>query len=135
MLASQFDAAFGVVASSEDVDPETAYLQWNAGEEGVVTLPSGVQYKVLESHAEGAKGPPPPENKVKCHYEARLVNGTIFDSSYTRGKPQEFMPKSVCKGWEEVLYLMHAGDVWEVAIPSELAYGKKGLRKSVPPNS
>eukprot|EP00929_Paragymnodinium_shiwhaense_P041255 TRINITY_DN21440_c0_g1_i1.p1 TRINITY_DN21440_c0_g1~~TRINITY_DN21440_c0_g1_i1.p1 ORF type:complete len:314 (-),score=83.09 TRINITY_DN21440_c0_g1_i1:217-1158(-) len=118
---------------SEEADQ--AYLTANAEQDGVVTLGSGVQYRVLKAHREGAKGPPQVDFNVACHFEARLVNGTVFDSSYKRNKPQEFTPSQVVKGWQEVLLQMFVGDEWEVSIPAELGYGAKGLGKIVPPNA
>ena len=98
---------------------------------GVGATPSGLQYKVLTQ----GKGPKPlATDKVKVNYEGKLLDGTIFDSSYKRGKPAEFGLNQVIKGWTEGLQLMNTGGKFEFYIPSELAYGTRGSR-SIPPNS
>ena len=98
------------------------FLAANAKKEGVKTLPSGLQYKVLK---EGTGAIPSDTSLVKVHYEGRLVNDTIFDSSYKRGEPTTFRCNQVIKGWTEALCHMPAGSVWEVYIPQELAYGER----------
>eukprot|EP00052_Salpingoeca_macrocollata_P016807 m.135716 g.135716 ORF g.135716 m.135716 type:complete len:147 (-) comp20172_c1_seq2:172-612(-) len=99
----------------------TKFLEENAKKEGVVVLPSGLQYKVLTSGGGTAK--PKPTDQVKCHYEGTLVDGTEFDSSYKRGQPAVFGVNRVIRGWTEALQLMSPGDKWALYIPSELAYG------------
>ena len=102
------------------------FLAENAKKEGVTVLPSGVQYKVLEP---GNGVLPADTAKVKCHYEGRLIDGTVFDSSYKREEPFEVdlaMPR-VIAGWVEVLKLMPAGSKWEVYIPQEMGYGKQDM--------
>ena len=99
--------------------------QWmaaNAKKPGVKTLPSGVQYKVIK---EGSGAMPKDTSMVKVHYEGRLINGTVFDSSYKRGEPVELRANQVIKGWTEALVHMPVGSVWEVYIPQELAYGDR----------
>ena len=99
--------------------------QWmaaNAKKPGVKTLPSGVQYKVIK---EGSGAMPKDTSMVKVHYEGRLINGTVFDSSYKRGEPVELRANQVIKGWTEALVHMPVGSVWEVYIPQELAYGER----------
>ncbi|HHT00124.1 MAG TPA: FKBP-type peptidyl-prolyl cis-trans isomerase [Thiomicrospira sp.] len=109
-----------------------AFLAANAKKEGVKTTASGLQYKVLKA----GTGPSPTEdNKLTAHYEGRLIDGTVFDSSFERGTPLEFYMNNVIKGWQEALSLMNAGAKWEVYIPSELAYGEKGAGKRIGPNS
>lgn len=96
------------------------FLRANAKKEGVTTTASGLQYKVLK---EGTGATPTASNKVKVHYEGRLIDGTVFDSSYERGEPAVFGVTQVIKGWTEVLQLMKEGAKYQVYIPSELAYG------------
>ena len=98
------------------------FLADNAKKEGVVTLPSGVQYKVIK---EGTVAIPADTSLVKVNYEGRLINDSIFDSSYKRGNPTTFRANQVIKGWTEALCKMPAGSIWEVYIPQELAYGER----------
>lgn len=107
-----------------------SFLALNKSKEGVVTLPSGLQYKILKE----GKGPKPTaSNSVKCHYEGRLVNGTKFDSSYDRKEPAVFGVTQVIPGWTEALQLMPAGSKWELYIPYNLAYGENGAGQAIPP--
>lgn len=105
-------------------DDGLAFLAANKDKPGVVTLPSGLQYKVLTK----GKGPAHPtvDSPCSCHYEGSLIDGTVFDSSYNRGAPTTFAPNQVIKGWTEAMQLMVAGDKWELYIPSELGYGDRG---------
>ena len=105
------------------------FLAAYAKKEGVKTLPSGVQYKVIK---EGTGAIPTDTSLVKVHYEGRLVNDTIFDSSYQRGEPATFRANQVIKGWTEVLCHMPEGSIWEVYIPQELAYGERQQNKIDP---
>ena len=98
------------------------FLAANAKKEGVKVLPSGVQYKVLK---EGNGEIPADTSLVKVHYEGKLIDGTVFDSSYKRGEPVDFRANQVIKGWTEALTHMPAGSVWEVYIPQALAYGER----------
>ena len=98
------------------------FLAANAKKEGVKTLPSGVQYKIIK---EGTGAIPTDTSLVKCHYEGRLLNDTVFDSSYKRGEPITLRCNQVIKGWTEVMTHMPAGSIWEVYIPQELAYGER----------
>lgn len=97
----------------------------NTKRKGVHTLPSGVQYRVLK---EGTGRIPTATDNVLTHYRGRLLDGTLFDSTYRRGRPELFNVSGVIKGWSEVLQLMKEGALWEVWIPSELAYGSIGQR-------
>ena len=99
------------------------YLAENAKKEGVVTLPSGLQYKVL---TEGNGKKPKATDKVKCHYEGMLIDGTLFDSSIQRGEPATFGVTQVIPGWVEALQMMKPGAEWRLFIPSNLAYGPNG---------
>lgn len=107
-----------------------AYLAENAKKEGVVTLPSGLQYQVIK---EGNGRRPKATNKVKCHYEGMLVDGTLFDSSIQRGEPATFPLNGVIKGWTEGLQLMQEGAKYRFFIPYHLGYGENGAGASIPP--
>jgi len=108
------------------------FLAVNKDKAGVITTPSGLQYEVLKA-GEGAK--PKATDSVRCHYEGRLVNGSIFDSSYQRGQPADFPVNQVIPGWVEALQLMPAGSKWRLFIPSGLAYGEYGAGDAIGPNS
>ena len=107
------------------------FLAENKNKEGVVTLPSGLQYKIL---TEGNGPKPKASDTVRCHYEGRLINGQVFDSSIRRGEPAEFPVSGVIAGWVEALQLMPVGSKWQLYIPSELAYGTHGAGQSIGPN-
>lgn len=109
-----------------------AFLEENGKKDGVVTLPSGLQYEVLQ---EGSGVTPKATDKVKCHYHGTLLNGQVFDSSVQRGDPAVFGVNQVIKGWVEALQLMSVGSKWRLYIPSELAYGAQGAGNSIEPNS
>ena len=100
------------------------FLEENKEKEGIITLPSGLQYKVLRKGA-GAYHPTK-DSTCSCHYHGTLIDGTVFDSSYDRGSPTDFAPNQVIKGWTEAMQLMVEGDKWRMFIPSELAYGERG---------
>ena len=106
------------------------FLAQNAKQEGVVTLPSGLQYKVLKS---GNGATPKASDSVECHYEGRLISGTVFDSSYQRGETATFGVTQVIAGWVEALQLMKEGDKWQLYIPYNLAYGERGAGAQIPP--
>jgi len=101
-----------------------AFLAQNKTKQGIVTLPSGLQYKVLK---EGAGKTPTIDDTVVCQYRGTLLDGTEFDSSYARGKPAEFPVKALIKGWAEALQLMPVGSKWQLFIPAELAYADRGM--------
>ena len=108
-----------------------AFLEENAKKDGVFVLPSGLQYKVLTP----GDGPvAKATDKVKVHYEGRLIDGTVFDSSYKRGQPTSFAPNQVIKGWTEALTMMPVGSKWQLYIPQELGYGSRG-QGPIPPYS
>lgn len=100
-----------------------AFLAANKSNEGVVTLPSGLQYKIL---TEGTGPKPTASDSVVCNYRGTLINGTEFDSSYKRGQPATFPVSGVIKGWTEALQLMPVGSKWQLFVPSGLAYGERG---------
>lgn len=106
------------------------FLAENAKKEGVKTLPSGLQYKVLR---EGDGRKPSATDKVECHYEGTLINGEVFDSSYSRGETATFGLNQVIKGWTEGLQLMQEGAKYRFFIPYNLAYGEHGAGQSIPP--
>jgi FKBP-type peptidyl-prolyl cis-trans isomerase FklB len=117
--------------SAENKKKGEAFLAANKTKEGVVTLPSGLQYKVLKK----GSGPTPTlEDTVVCNYRGTLIDGTEFDSSYKRGKPATFPVRGVIQGWTEILQQMPVGSQYQVYIPSDLAYGERGPG-SIGPNS
>lgn len=107
-----------------------AFLADNAKKEGIVTLPSGLQYQVLQ---EGNGKSPKATDQVKCHYEGTLINGKVFDSSYRRGEPAIFPLNGVIAGWTEGLQLMKEGAKYRFFIPFNLAYGTRGAGQDIPP--
>ena len=107
-----------------------AFLEANKAKPGVVSLPTGLQYKVLVEGA-GLKHPTV-DSPCECHYAGMLLDGTTFDSSYKRGKPSTFAPNQVIKGWTQAMQLMVVGDKWEMYIPYELAYGANGKPPKIP---
>ena len=106
------------------------FLAENAKKEGVVTLPSGLQYQVLR---EGNGKKPKATDQVRCHYEGTLINGTVFDSSYKRGEPAVFGLNQVISGWTEGVQLMQEGAKYRFFIPYNLAYGERGAGQQIPP--
>jgi FKBP-type peptidyl-prolyl cis-trans isomerase len=109
-----------------------AFLAANKTKEGVVTLPSGLQYKILKE----ATGPKPTAtDMVECNYRGTFLDGKEFDSSYRGGKPVSFAVGGVIKGWTEALQLMPVGSKWQLFVPSNLAYGERGMVPDIPPNS
>jgi len=109
-----------------------AFLAENAKQEGVVVLPSGLQYKVIEA-GKGEK--PTADSMVSVHYRGTLVDGTEFDSSYKRNEPATFPVGGVIPGWVEALQLMPEGSKWQLFIPAKLAYGERGAGRDIGPNS
>ena len=108
------------------------FLAENAKKEGVVVLPSGLQYEVL-TQGNGKK--PSATDRVQCHYEGTLIDGTIFDSSIKRGEPAVFGVNQVIMGWVEALQLMQEGAKWRLYIPYNMAYGEHGAGEMIPPYS
>ena len=117
--------------SEEKVAAGLAFLEENKSKEGVIVTESGLQYSVIES---GEGDSPAVSDTVVVHYEGTLVDGTVFDSSYSRGEPASFSLQSIIPGWAEALQLMKAGDKWAVVLPSELAYGERGAGQLIGPN-
>lgn len=114
--------AFAKLAE-ENQQAADAFLESNKAKNGIVVLPSGVQYRIIEE-GEGAR--PGLEDIVKVHYRGSKINGHEFDSSFARGVPEEFPVNSVLRGWQEVLPLMKTGATWQIFVPPELAFGARG---------
>ena len=109
-----------------------ALLAANKSKDGVVTLPSGLQYKILTA---GTGPKPTASDSVVCNYRGTLINGTEFDSSIKRGQPATFGVGQVIKGWTEALQLMPVGSKWQLFVPSSLAYGERGMGAEIGPNA
>jgi len=116
-----------------NADAGSAFLATNAKEPGVVTLPSGLQYKVIRSGPESGLNPRP-QDEVRVHYEGTLLDGTVFDSSYREGTPVVFKLGNLIPAWVEGIALMRPGDEWILYVPAELGYGADG-QGPIPPNS
>jgi FKBP-type peptidyl-prolyl cis-trans isomerase FklB len=106
------------------------FLAQNKQKEGVVELPSGLQYQVL---TEGTGAKPSAADQVQCHYHGTMLDGQVFDSSVQRGEPAVFGVNQVIAGWVEALQLMQEGAKWRLFIPYQLAYGERGAGQSIPP--
>ena len=120
-------------ASDKNKAEGEAFLAANKSKEGVVTLPSGLQYKILTA---GIGPKPTASDQVNCNYRGTLIDGTEFDSSYKRGQPATFGVGQVIKGWTEALQLMPVGSKWQLFIPSSLAYGERpDPRSGIEPNA
>ena len=107
-----------------------AFLEENKKRQGVVTLPSGLQYEIINA---GLGKKPTAADRVQCHYEGTLIDGTVFDSSIKRGQPAVFGVSQVIAGWVEALQLMGEGSKWRLYIPYDLAYGANGAGEMIPP--
>ncbi len=107
-----------------------AFLKKNKTKKGVITLKSGLQYKIIKK---GTGASPLPTSTVKCNYRGTTIDGKEFDSSYKRGKPAEFKVDGVIKGWTEALQLMKVGSKWKLFVPSDLAYGDHGAGRVIEP--
>ena len=118
-------------AAATSTDAGAAFLTSNKSKPGVVTLPDGLQYKVI---VEGKGAKPTLNDVVTVHYAGTLVDGKEFDSSYKRGEPATFPVAGVIAGWTEALQLMPAGSTWELFIPAKLAYGDQGAPPVIGPN-
>jgi FKBP-type peptidyl-prolyl cis-trans isomerase FklB len=109
-----------------------AFMAANASREGIISLPSGIQYQVLQ---EGTGAKPGPTSDVTCHYHGTLIDGTVFDSSVQRGTPATFPLNRVIKGWTEALQLMSVGSKWRLFLPPAHAYGDRQVSSAIGPNS
>ncbi|MEE8589397.1 MAG: FKBP-type peptidyl-prolyl cis-trans isomerase [Sulfurimonadaceae bacterium] len=114
------------------IEENRAFLAQNKTKEGVVTLPSGLQYKVVQA---GTGTTPTATDTVVTHYTGTLINGQVFDSSVQRGEPATFPVNGVIAGWTEALQLMKVGAKWQLVIPADLAYGESGAGQMIAPNS
>ena len=119
--------------NAANIEAGKKFLEENMNRPGVITLPSGLQYEVVKEGNIGkyAKA----TDRVKCHYEGTLIDGTLFDSSIKRGEPAVFGVNQVIPGWVEALQLMPEGAKWKLYIPSDLAYGAQGAGEMIPPHS
>lgn len=118
--------------AAENKKAGDAFLAENKTKEGVVSLPSGLQYKILTA---GTGPKPAATDTVVCQYKGTLLDGTEFDSSYKRGQPATFAVGRIIKGWTEALELMPVGSKWQLFIPADLAYGERGAGGVIPPNA
>lgn len=117
---------------ADNLEEGLLFLAENRDKEGVIELPSGLQYKVIN---EGEGDIPVSTDQVRCHYHGTLINGSVFDSSVERGQPADFPVNGVIQGWVEALQLMSVGSKWKLFIPSELAYGEQGAGGAIGPNT
>ncbi len=124
------EAAMGEL-SAKNLQAGRDFLVENARRDEVVEIASGLQYRIISS---GQGATPTAEDVVSVHYEGRLVDGTVFDSSLQRGEPAVFPVGGVISGWTEALQLMQEGDKWEIFLPAELAYGERGAPPVIGPN-
>lgn len=123
-----------VKATEVDTQKGRDFLTENAKKAGVKTTPSGLQYEVVRAvSADIAR--PTATDRVKVNYEGKLVNGKVFDSSYTRGQPIEFVLNEVIPGWTEGLQLMKPGEEFMFYLPSDIGYGPRGAGEDIPPNA
>ncbi|MDH5388942.1 MAG: FKBP-type peptidyl-prolyl cis-trans isomerase [Gammaproteobacteria bacterium] len=118
--------------AAENLAAGKSFLEKNAKLDGVTTTKSGLQYKVINK---GKGAMPKPDDTVVTHYEGRLIDGQVFDSSYKRNQPATFPVKGVIKGWTEALQLMQVGAKWQLYIPAEIAYGASQRGQLIQPNS
>src|SRR5882762_1826465 len=128
----QKQTAMVKVLTDKNKSEGDAFLTENKSKEGIVTLPSGLQYKILKA-GDGPK--PAATDSVVCNYKGTLLNGKEFDSSYKRGQPATFAVSGVIKGWTEALQLMPVGSKWQLFVPPDLAYGERGAGADIQPDS
>lgn len=132
-IVNKYFAELEEKMNAANIEAGKKFLEENKKREGVVTLPSGLQYEVITEGNVGryAKA----TDQVQCHYEGTLIDGTLFDSSIKRGQPAIFGVNQVIPGWVEALQLMPEGAKWKLYIPSDLAYGAQGAGEMIPPHS
>ena len=119
-------------AASSNKESGVKFLSENKNKEGVKTTESGLQYKIIKA---GEGETPKSNSNVVVHYRGTLIDGTEFDSSYSRGEPATLGVNQVIKGWQEALQMMPVGSKWQIYVPSDLAYGQRGAGGSIKPNS
>jgi FKBP-type peptidyl-prolyl cis-trans isomerase FklB len=120
------------LVSGNNIEEGNLFLAENKKRKGVVSLPSGLQYEIIRP---GTGPMPKADDTVETNYEGKLINGTVFDSSYKRGKPATFLVNGVIKGWTEALLLMKTGAKWKLYIPADLAYGSRSAGPVIGPGS
>jgi len=132
-IVNKYFAELEEKMNAANIEAGKKFLEENKKREGVVTLPSGLQYEVITEGNVGryAKA----TDQVQCHYEGTLIDETLFDSSIKRGQPATFGVNQVIPGWVEALQLMPEGAKWKLYIPSDLAYGAQGAGEMIPPHS
>lgn len=132
-IVNKYFAELEEKMNAANIEAGKKFLEENKKREGVVTLPSGLQYEVITEGNVGryAKA----TDQVQCHYEGTLIDGTLFDSSIKRGQPATFGVNQVIPGWVEALQFMPEGAKWKLYIPSDLAYGAQGAGEMIPPHS
>lgn len=132
-IVNKYFAELEEKMNAANIEAGKKFLEENKKREGVVTLPSGLQYEVITEGNVGryAKA----TDQVQCHYEGTLIDGTLFDSSIKRDQPATFGVNQVIPGWVEALQLMPEGAKWKLYIPSDLAYGAQGAGEMIPPHS
>lgn len=118
--------------AKQNSEAGTEFLANNSKKEGVIALPSGLQYKIIK---QGGGVKPGLDDTVMVHYRGTLINGKEFDSSYRRGEPTKIELRRVIKGWQEAVTSMPVGSKWEIYVPSQLAYGEKQAGRDIQPNS
>ncbi|MCP5523533.1 MAG: FKBP-type peptidyl-prolyl cis-trans isomerase [Verrucomicrobiales bacterium] len=128
----EFQLAAGKALAEKAKAEGEAFLAENKQKDGVTTLASGLQYQVEK---EGSGTSPSATDRVSVNYRGTFIDGKEFDSSYKRGQPAQFGVGGVIKGWTEALQLMKPGAKWKLFVPSDLAYGERGMGRSIPPNS
>ena len=129
-MRSEAEAAYKLIAAENQARSDKFLLE-NKGKKNVVTLPSGIQYRVIE---EGNGARPTAKSEVTVHYRGSLISGQEFDSSFARGVPAKFKLDQVLPGWQEVLPLMKVGDTWQVFLPPSKAYGADRAPRAIGPN-
>ena len=132
MSASEKLKAMFENKANENLKAGEEFLAENAKREGVVSLPSGLQYEII---TKGVGEKPSAYNTVTCHYHGTTIKGEVFDSSVRRGQPASFPLNQVISGWTEALQLMPVGSKWKLFIPPQLAYGNRNISREIGPNS
>ena len=132
-IVNKYFAELEEKMNAANIEAGKKFLEENKKREGVVTLPSGLQYEVITEGNVGRDAKA--TDQVQCHYKGTLIDGTLFDSSIKRGQPATFGVNQVIPGWVEALQLMPEGAKWKLYIPSDLAYGAQGAGEMIPPHS